>query len=155
MGRTLTVAKVVPAAILVVGLLMLPRLSVLNAQAQRAYPGGYYNYFQSANELGQKRGCEDTLVSARKPALFYLFSNCPVTRYAFSTDDKKIIRDMVEKGVDYVVLDQLGFSSTPRYLYPAIKKNKALFRPVITKEKPRTYVLQFNAEKANALLGAK
>ena len=153
-NQNLRASTVGPVGILVVGLLMIPQLGSLQARAERPYPGGYRNYFQSANELGQKEGCADTLVSARKPALFYLFSNCHVTRYAFSTDDKKILRDMVEKGVDYVVLDQLGFSSTPRYLYPAIKKNRGLFRAVIRTEKPRTYVLQFDAEKAGAMLGA-
>jgi hypothetical protein len=151
----LNVATVVPAAFLVVGLGMLPQLSVLRAQAERPYPGGYRNYFQSANELGQKRNCQNTVVACRKPALFYLFSNCYVTRYAFSTDDEKIIRDMVSEGVDYVILDQLGFSSTPRYLYPAIKKNRSLFRAVIVKEKPKTYVLRFDAEKAKEVIGAE
>lgn len=154
-NSSLDASTVGPAAILVVGLLMLPRLSTLQARAERPYPGGYYNYFQSANELGQKRGCTDTLVSVRKPALFYLFSNCHVTRYTFTTDDKALVRDMVEKQVDYVVLDRLGFSSTPRYLYPAIKKNSTLFQPVLKKEKPTTYVLQFNAEKARTMLGTE
>jgi hypothetical protein len=154
-GSTVDASTVGPAAILVVGLLMLPQLSVLQAQAQRPYPGGYYNYFQSANELGQRQGCNGTVVSCRKPALFYLFSNCSVTRYAFSTDEEAVIRDMVRENVDYVVLDQLGFSSTPRYLYPAIKKHRDLFRAVIKKEKPQTFVLQFDANTAKAQLGTE
>ncbi|HKL88835.1 MAG TPA: hypothetical protein VJ884_07495, partial [Salinibacter sp.] len=154
-NSTLDVSAVVPAVFLGVGLLMIPQLSVLRAQAERPYPGGYRNYFQSANELGRKQGCRDALVSCRKPALFYLFSNCQATRYAFSKNDEKIIRDMVEKGVDYVVLDQLGFSSTARYLYPAIKSNRKLFRVIIRKKKPKTYIFRFDSERAQRVIGVR
>jgi hypothetical protein len=154
-NSTLNVSTIMPAVFLVVGLLMAPQLSTLRAQAERAYPGGYRNYFRSANELGRKQGCGNALVSCRKPALFYLFSNCQTTRYAFSKNDETILRDMVEKGVDYVVLDQLGFSSTARYLYPAIKKNRRLFRVVIKQDKPETYVFQFDEERAKRIIGAK
>jgi len=154
-NSSLNVSTIMPAVFLVVGLLMVPQLGALRAQAERAYPAGYRNYFRSANELGRKQGCGNVLVSCRKPALFYLFSNCQATRYAFSKNDEKILREMVEKGVDYVVLDQLGFSSTARYLYPAIKENRRLFRVVIKKEKPDTYVFQFDGERAKSMIGAK
>ncbi|PSQ75627.1 MAG: hypothetical protein BRD35_08550 [Bacteroidetes bacterium QH_7_62_13] len=140
--------RVVQGGLLVVALLMIPGLNDLHAKANRAYPRAYYNYFQVANELGQKQGCRNTLVSCRKPALFYLFSNCHTTRYTSSTDATKVISDMVEKGVDYVVLAQLGYSSTSRYLYPAIQKNKDLFAPVMQKKEPNTYVLKFNRDLA-------
>lgn len=143
--------RVVQAGLLVVALLMIPGLSELHAKANRSYPRAYYNYFQVANELGQKQGCENTLVSCRKPALFYLFSNCHTTRYTSSTDDAEVISDMVEKGVDYVVLAQLGYSSTARYLYPAIQNNERLFTPVIQKKEPTTYVLRFNRDVARKL----
>ncbi len=146
--------RVVQVGLLAVVLLMVPGLSDLHAKANRSYPRAYYNYFQVANELGQKRECGNTLVSCRKPGLFYLFSNCYTTRYASSKDDKKVVSNMVKKGVDYVVLDQLGFSSTARYLYPAIQKNEGLFTPVLQKEKPNTYLLRFNREKARKKVAA-
>jgi hypothetical protein len=146
--------RVVQVGLLVVALLMIPGLSDLNAKADRSYPRGYYNYFEIANELGQERGCENTLVSCRKPALFYLFSNCYTTRYASSTDNEKVISTMIEKGVDFVVLDQLGFSSTPRYLYPAIQDNRDLFTPVLQKKKPNTYLLRFNRDQARKKFAA-
>lgn len=145
--------RIVQAGLLVVALLMIPGLSDLHAKANRSYPRAYYNYFQIANELGQKRGCQDTLVSCRKPALFYLFSNCYVTRYASSKDNKKVISKMIEKGVDYVVLEQLGYGSTARYLYPAIQNNRDLFTPIIQKKKPNTYVLRFNRDRARKKFG--
>jgi hypothetical protein len=146
--------RVVQVGLLTVALLMIPGLSDLNAKANRSYPRAYYNYFQVANELGQERGCENTLVSCRKPGLFYLFSNCYTTRYASSTDNEKVISDMIEKEVDFVVLDQLGFSSTVRYLYPAIQNNRDLFTPVLQKKKPNTYVLQFHRDRAKKKIAA-
>lgn len=140
--------RIVQVGLLAVALLMVPGLSDLHARAERSYPRAYYNYFQIANELGQQRGCENTIVSCRKPAFFYLFSNCHAIRYAFSKDHKEVVSKMVKEGVDYVVLAQLGYSSTARYLYPAIKKNRNLFTPVIQRKKPDTYVLRFSRDRA-------
>jgi hypothetical protein len=152
-GPSVRPATVVPIAVLVFGGAMVPQLTTLRAQSERSYPRGFYNYFQSANELGRRQECTGTLVSCRKPALFHLFSGCYVTRYAFSKDPKTVIRKMLTEEVDFVVLDQIGYSSTARYLYPAIKKHSALFQVVIQKEKPATYVLRFDRQKARALLG--
>jgi len=152
-GPSLAPSVVLPVALLVVGGAMVPQLGVLKAQAERSYPGGFYNYFQSANELGRMRDCADTLVACRKPALFYLFSECPVTRYRFSTEPDAVIRHLVENEVDFVVVDQLGYASTARYLYPAIKQYPALFRTVIRKKGPDTFVLKVRRDKARRALG--
>lgn len=152
-GAPLRPSWALPGVILVVGGLMLPGLSPLNVRAEKAYPPPYRNFFQSANELKQQAGCGDTLVSSRKPFLFYLFSSCYSTRYAFEDDSRKLIRNMVDKEVDYVVLAQLGYSSTGRYLYPAIQQHSDLFPVVINKKTPNTYVLKFRRRAAQRALG--
>ena len=70
-------------------------------------------------------------------------------------DHKAVLREMVKSGADYVVLDQLGFSSTALYLYPAIQKNPELFYPVVHLTLPDTYLLQFDRKKAAEMLGMK
>lgn len=151
-GRPFEPSTVVPVAILVVGGFMLPQLNQLQARAERPYPAAYYNYFQSANELGQKEECREKLVACRKPALFYMFSGCPVTKYPSTPDETAFVRKMLREGVDYVVLAQLGYSSTRRYLYPAIKKHRNLFQVLIRKKKPDTYVFTFNRDRAQSVI---
>ena len=75
--------------------------------------------------------------------------------YAFSNDDKEVIKQLVDSKVDFVVLDQLGYGSTPRYLYPAIMKNQELFQVVMHLPNPDTYLFAFNKEGAAIKLGIK
>ncbi len=83
-----------------------------------------------------------------KLSLFYLYSNCYSTGFRSSLNDTVLIKGLVKSNVDYVVLDQLGYSSTARYLYPAVQKNPKLFKPVIHLKKPDTYLLWFDKKKA-------
>lgn len=150
--RGITADRAIPILFLVAATAMLPGLNELHADANGPYPDGYSNYFQIANEFGQESGCGDTVMLARKPALFHLFSGCHTVRYPFSKDDKKIISHMVEEGVDFVVLANLGFSSLKLYLYPAIKKNRDLFDGVMQKKEPDTVIFKFDIDKAKSTL---
>ena len=47
------------------------------------------------------------------------------------------------RGADFVVIDQLPFPSTARYLVPTIRKYPDLFRIVWHVKNPDTYVLGF------------
>ena len=114
----------------------------------------YKNYFSIAQSVKSNLPPE-TKVICRKPSLFYFYSECQVSRYKFSLDKKEIIKDLINKKADYVVLEQLGYSSTARYLYPAIKEYPQLFKTIIHLEKPDTYLLHFEKEKAIQILGQK
>jgi hypothetical protein len=63
------------------------------------------------------------------------------------------LKGLIDANVDYVVLEQLGYSSTARYLYPAIQKHPECFTPVMHLENPDTYLLQFDRDKAQAAIG--
>ena len=55
-----------------------------------------------------------------------------------------MIEKLHEKEVTHVVLDQLGYSSTSRYLYPAIKKYPGKFKVIHQLKNPDTYIMKFN-----------
>lgn len=126
-------------------------LSKVNAQP---LPPNYQNYIEIA-QMTRVSVPESTVVICRKPQLFYLYSRTRAKGYLYSSDDKAVLREMVKSGADYVVLDQLGFSSTALYLYPAIQKNPELFYPVVHLTLPDTYLLQFDRKKAAEMLGMK
>ena len=90
--------------------------------------------------------------SLPKGELLYMFSGTRVAGYAYSQDDRAVIQKMLDDGVEYVILDQLGYSSTPRYLYPAIQKNDDLFFVASHVPNPDTYLLKFDREAAKKKL---
>ena len=51
--------------------------------------------------------------------------------------------------LDLVVLEQLGYGSTYRYLYPAIDKNPNRFASLVHLENPDTYLLKFERSQSN------
>jgi hypothetical protein len=124
-----------------------PGLERVHAQNKASYPAAYRNFFAIAEEV-RKRLPANTVVCSRKAGLFYMHSRGSVSEYLWTTDDKELIRGLIQSKTDYVVLEQLGYSSTGRYLYPAIQKHPELFVQVMHLEAPDTYLFQFNRGKA-------
>jgi hypothetical protein len=133
--------------ILIFAFFMLSPLQETHKISAMPYPPAYKNYFEIAKTVGQ-RTPENTIVSCRKEGMFYWFSHRYSMRYKYTLDDKELIQNLIDKNFSYVVLDQLGYSSTYRYLYPAIQKNTDLFSTVMVEKNPDTYLLYFNREKA-------
>jgi hypothetical protein len=136
---------------LIVSFLLMPKMKELNQMAKSDYLPAYKNYFEIAKAL-KKNGNPSLMISCRKTEMFHYFSGTYVTSYEFSLDDAKILSTMVRDKVDYVVLEQLGYGSTFRYLYPAIIKHQNLFRPVMQLPNPDTYLLEFDKQGAKQYL---
>ena len=111
------------------------------------FPPNYVNYFKIGEEI-KKQLPPTTMVCSRKPTLFYMFSKSMVCNYKWTPDDVALIQNLVDQKVDFVVLEQLGYSSTFRYLYPAIQKHEELFVPAMHLPDPDTYLLKFDREAA-------
>jgi len=131
-----------------------PMLNSMKVAAAQDYYPPYKNYFDMAKTVG-KQGNKHLIIACRKPDMFYYFSGTYVTGYIYSLDDKEVLMDLLKKKVDYVVLEQLGYSSTGRYLYPAIVKNQELFPLAMHLTNPDTYLLYFDKEKAKQKLNIK
>lgn len=102
----------------------------------------YKNYFTAA-EWVKNNSKDSSITACRKPHLFHLYSEKFVVPYARTPDADVIINDFKNKKVDYVIIDPLGFSSTGRYLVPAMKKYQGKFKQVFKTGKPETFVFQF------------
>jgi len=68
---------------------------------------------------------QETIVACRKSGLLYVMGARKVVGYRFSLDAPEVIQGLVDDQVDYVIVDQLGYSSTSRYLVPAIQRQPA------------------------------
>jgi hypothetical protein len=116
-------------------------------QNKAPFPANYQNFFKIAEEV-KKQLPPQTMICSRKPNLFYMYGKTWVCNYRWTNDDKELINNLIQNKVDYVVLEQLGYSSTFRYLLPAIEKHEELFIPVMHLPNPDTYLLKFEREAA-------
>lgn len=143
----------IPYAFLLMILFMFTPVEHQAKAAKMPHPPAYLNYFSIAREM-EKHVPQNTVCCCRKPELFrYYAEKIYSVNYLYTTDANELLSDLVAKKVDYVVLEQLGFGSTPRYLYPAIQANPELFPVVWHLPNPDTYLLKFEREKAVEKLG--
>lgn len=121
------------------------RIGELEKRAKGIYVNKFKNYFDIA-AWSNKNLPRDAVVTCRKGQLFYLYSNRWVTGFKNTLDKEELIEKLEENDVTHVVLDQLGYSSTSRYLYPAIKKYPGKFKVIHQLKNPDTYIMKFSPE---------
>lgn len=147
-----TKSSIVPQGITILGAIVIftlvkPNLDMLHQIATTDHHPAYKNYFEIAKIVKDKTP-KNTYICCRKPALFYFYADRNVSKYTFSPDDKVMIQHMYKAKFSYVILEQLGYGSTPKYLYPTIKKNPEIFKVVMHLKNPDTYLFQFDREAA-------
>ena len=69
-------------------------------------------------------------------------TNRKAAGYAWKTPDE-VIAEFEQKGIAIVVIDQLGFRSTPEFLVPAVQAHENRFEILHVIRNPNTYVLSF------------
>jgi len=140
--KKLIFTKIMPFwAVLLILIAFYPDVRNLHQKARKRYEPKWNNYFAIAKWF-RKREITGVVVSCRKPVMFYLFSGTFTTNYKYTQDDKDLIADLKVRKTDYVVIDQLGYSSTIRYLIPAIQNNSDQFELILHFEQPDTYLLK-------------
>lgn len=120
-------------------------ISRLKMKAQGAYANNYKNYFTLADWV-RINTPENAVTSVRKEGLFYLFSKKNVTNYLKTSDKEAQIEYLKSKNVNYVVVAQLGYSSTSKYLVPAIDRYPNKFKVIKEFKNPNTYLMEFLPE---------
>lgn len=120
-------------------------ISKLQTQAEGIYINNYQNYFTLAKWI-QENAPDDAVTAVRKEGLFYLFSKKNVTNYLKTHDKEAHLEYLKRKKVKYVVVDQLGFSSTSAYLVPLIDTYPNKFKLVKELKNPNTYLMEFHPE---------
>ncbi len=147
-------AVIILPIIFYIGSKMTPGIDKLNEVAQHKYHPKYSNYFLLA-EWVKVNTPKDAIICCRKPAMFSFFSNRACHMYRKKENRELILENFKEMGVDYVVLDGLGYSSTGLYLQPAINKYRWKFEKAkivgnIKKpgdpRNPLNYLFKFNPE---------
>lgn len=143
--------SLIPILFLVFLLPMKNPVQEMHVQSKKPYPSAYFNYFSIAASMNASYP-EGTVVCCRKPELFSYFApKIHTVGYAWTADQKVLIQGLLNNKTDYVILEQLGYSSTSRYLYPAIQKYPHLFKLVYQLPNPDTYLFHFERQEAEKL----
>ncbi|MGH1384774.1 phospholipid carrier-dependent glycosyltransferase [Kordia sp.] len=120
-------------------------ISKLKTQANDEYADSYKNYFAFADWIN-KNADDASITAVRKEGLFYLFSKKNVTNYQKTLDREAQITYLKDKNVDYVIVEQLGYSSTSKYLVPVIDRYPNKFKTIKQLQNPNTYLMKFLPE---------
>ena len=99
------------------------------------------NYFAAAEWIRDNTE-SDVKIACRKPYLMNAIANRKATGYAWKAPDQ-VIADFEQKGIGIVVIDQIGFRSTPEFLAPAVQAHENRFEILHIERNPNTYVLKF------------
>lgn len=122
----------------------------LHKLAKMEYPANFKNYFILGKQL--YRYNRNAIVATRKPELLYVNSGVRGKHFLETDNQEKLVEDLIKKNVDFVILEQLGFISTYRYLLPCVEQHPDIFKPVARVPNPDTYLIHFDRKKAQEWL---
>lgn len=114
--------------------------------ATMKFPPQYKNFFSMGKALAKYDA--DAIVCSRKPELLYAMSGMRGVQFIESKDTEKMLQAMIDRKVEYVLLDQMGFASTEYFLLPCLEKHMDLFKLVGSLPNPDTYLFAFDRKKA-------
>ena len=104
-------------------------------------PASYGNYFTAAAWIRDNTD-RQAKIACRKPFLMNAISHRKAAGYVWKGPEEVIV-DFQQKGIHIVVVDQLGFRSTPEFLVPAVNAHMNRFEIVHIVPDPDTYILKF------------
>ena len=105
------------------------------------FPPNWDNYF-AAGEWIKNNADPHVKIACRKPFLMNAVSNRKTSGYPWKGPDQ-IVADFEKNGIAIVVIDQLGFRSTPEFLVPAVQARADRFEVIHVIPNPDTYILSF------------
>ncbi|HBF19933.1 MAG: hypothetical protein CMI36_14020 [Owenweeksia sp.] len=132
-------------SILIIGSYSSGAISRLEATAKANYPAIYHDYFELA-KWANANVPDTSVIACRKLALFHIFSHRYVCHYKNTEDPDEQLEFLKSQSVDYVLFDRLGYTSTQKYLYPAIKRYAGKFPVVAKMGQPETVLLKFEPD---------
>lgn len=121
------------------------------ADWQRGSPcmaAGYRTFFEMGR-WAREHTPRDAIVANRKPEFFWWFSRRQGDVYPFSDDPAVVLRGLEEMGATHVLLDRI-FSTSLRYLQPAILAHRDRFELVHRGGPPEIFLLRFTRRPRSA-----
>jgi len=127
-------------------LIYFPGIQGMHIESNLSYPKQWKSYFKMAHWISNNTP-KKTVVSCWKTGLFYLYAARPTTRFKKKINGNDFINALKKSGVDYVVTEHLGYSTTLKYLIPAIDKYPEAFKLVKGDPSTNTNLYRFTPTK--------
>ena len=129
----------------IAGAVIVPNAYTVTALAgqEHRYSPEWSTYFEAGRWIEQNTE-EDVVVGCRKAFLMSVISKRQTTSYALTEDYDAVLASLEQGRADLVVVDQLQFNSTSRYLLPTIERHRDRFRYVHVIPDPDTYILKLD-----------
>ena len=118
----------------------------LHKIAVQKFPPQFNNFFALGKALSLKN--RNAIVCSRKPELLYATTGLRGVHYLETEDDAKMIQGMLDKKVDFVLVEQLGFGSTYRYLIPCVQRHNDIFKVAMHLPNPDSFLMMFDKKAA-------
>ena len=117
-------------------------LTKLATAAKVDYTPHWRNYMEAGLWL-RANSEQDAIITCRKAFWMHVVSGRRTFVYAFDEPDV-LMADLDEKGADYAIVEQLGYSHTQRFLLPALQAATARCPILWHRPGPDTYVVGIN-----------
>ncbi len=147
--------RILLAVFIISCIAQIPKIKALKVENSKKLSANFSNYFQLGTFIREKHPQGNVVVSSRKPSLFYLYARSYGCKYPYTAKPHDMLQGLVDRNVDYVVVEQLGYISTEKYLIPTIKAYPQFFGGVKALKNPNTYLFRFRKRKAAAYLSKK
>lgn len=132
-------------AVVLVVLVNLATVQRLAAASDNDYWPEWQRYYEAGVWL-RANSDQDAIIGCRKAFWMHVVSGRRTMTFAFD-DPEPLLADLEAQGVDYVIIEQLGFHHTGLHLVPAIEFARERFRIVWHRANPDTWVLRFDGEQ--------
>ena len=119
-------------------------LQGLNAIATDDYPPFFKNFLA----IGENMRNRNVLVACRKPELFYVHSGIKSVRLGEYKTSIEILNDMVDRRIDYLLLENMGFRYTYEKLYPLATEYEKFFTLEMYTAEPENLLFRFHRREA-------
>ncbi len=113
------------------GLLFIPQMkgiTKLHEKVEAEHARNWANYLVLAE--WSKENLKDAVISTRKPGIFNVVGGHSTTSFRSTSDRKEFLQYLDENKITHVVVENLGFSQTYRYLLPVVQQDREQFRLV-------------------------
>jgi len=116
-------------------------LNVLAHRGRQGHVPEWHNYFLAGWWIKQYVP-KDAIIACRKPYWMHVVSTRKAIAYPFKSPEE-VMAFIQENGIEFVVIDNLGFRQTPLFLVPTVQKYSQHFERIWYHPDPDTFIFRY------------
>lgn len=111
------------------GLLFIPQIKgiiKLHEKAEAPHPKNWANYIDAAE--WSRDNLKDAVISTRKPGIFFVAGGNSTLSFVSTENREELLGYFKKNGVTHVIVENLGFKQTYKYLLPVVQHDNQQFK---------------------------